>query len=412
MNGKMISIDAPGGGSFQAYLSVPRPGVGPGILLLQEIFGVNDYIRRIADEYADEGYVVIAPDLFWRLEPGLQLGYDDAGVKQAREYNQRFDVDQGVRDAGTVLDALRARPELRGKVAALGYCLGGRLAMLAAARLDVDAAISYYGVNLEAHLGEAPVVKCPILFHFPENDRYADANVREKVRAAFAAHDYFDFFVYRGADHAFSNPDRPAYDRISAQIARSRTIGMLRQWLGPRYDLNALWERHGDYEFAIRDADATIATMVAEPYVNHIPTLTGGIGRRELHRFYKYHFIPTLPKDTKLRPVSRTIGADSVVDELLFCCTHTEEIDWLLPGIAPTGKYLEIPTVVIIQFRGDQIAHEHIYWDSASALVQVGALDPRGLPTTGIETARKALNEKSSASNLLMARWSESEGKE
>jgi carboxymethylenebutenolidase len=388
MKGTSISISVNINGEHRdAYLATPPAGTGPGLLVLDDV-GADEHRRKTADEYAMEGYVALAPDL---------RSLDDA---------------QAVHDVDTALEALRARPAVRGKIAVLGYGSGGRLAFLAAARLKVDAAIAYYPVGLDAYLGEASAVGCPILFHLAENDQQVTAAQREKIRAAFAAHDNVEFFVYRGADRGFSNRGSEAYDRISAQIARSRTIGLLRTYLGPRYDLNAMWERHGDCEFALRDVDATMATMVDEPYVNHIPTLTGGIGKRELYRFYKHHFIPGLPKDTKMIPISRTIGSDSVVDEVLFCFTHDQEVDFLLPGIAPTGKWVEVPLVVIIQFRGDKVAHEHIYWDSASALVQVGALDPKGLPTTGIDTARKAIDEKSIPSNRLMARWKDSAGKD
>ena len=120
-----------------------------------------------------------------------------------------------------------------------------------------------------------------------------------------------------------------------------------------------------------------MATMVPEPYVNHIPTMTGGVGQRELARFYRHHFIPTTPADTKLIPISRTIGADRVVDEMLFCFTHDIEIDWMLPGLTPTGKYVEVPLVAIVCFRGDKLYNEHIYWDQASVLVQIGAARAR-----------------------------------
>jgi carboxymethylenebutenolidase len=385
MTGMVISISAESG-LFDAYLATPPAGSGPGLILLDEV-DANEGLRQAADEYAAEGYVALALNL------------------------RNLDADQATQDVGAARSALRARPEVRGKVAVLGYGEGGRPAFLAAARLQLGAAISYDPIGLEAHLEEASAVRCPILFHFAENDQQFTAAQREKIRAALAAHDSAEFFVYRGANRGFSRRGSDSYDRISTQIARSRTIGLLRTSLGPRYDLNAMWERHGDCEFALRDVDATMATMVDEPYVNHIPTLTGGIGRRELYRFYKHHFIPGLPKDTKMVPISRTIGPDSVVDEVLFCFTHDQEVDFLLPGIAPTGKWVEVPLVVIIQFRGDKVAHEHIYWDSASALVQVGALDPNGLPTTGINTARKAIDEKSVPSNRLMARWAESAGK-
>jgi carboxymethylenebutenolidase len=151
-------------------------------------------------------------------------------------------------------------------------------------------------------------------------------------------------------------------------------------------------------------------TMVASPYVNHIPTMTGGVGATDLARFYRNHFIPKTPKDTKLIPISRTIGADRVVDEMLFCFTHDIEIDWMLPGVAPTGKYVEIPLVAIVNFRGPKLYHEHIYWDQASVLVQIGLLDASRLPTAGVETAKKLLDE-TLPSNSLMKRWAESEGK-
>jgi carboxymethylenebutenolidase len=182
---------------------------------------------------------------------------------------------------------------------------------------------------------------------------------------------------------------------------------LLRSAIGPRYDLAALWEKHCECEFATRSADETMKTMVAEPYVNHMPTMTGGVGQKELHRFYKHHFIPTLPEDTKLVPISRTVGADRVVDELLLCFTHDKEIDWLLPGIKPTGKYVEAPTIAVVCFRGDKIWHEHIYWDQASVLVQIGLLKPGKLPIAGRETAKKAVDE-SLPSNTLMKAWAKS----
>ena len=178
----------------------------------------------------------------------------------------------------------------------------------------------------------------------------------------------------------------------------------------PGPDLAALWEAHCRYEFETRDVDATMSTMVAEPCVNHVPTMTGGVGHDELKRFYKYHFIGGNPPDTELIPVSRTVGTDQVVDELLFRFTHTSEIDWMLPGVAPTGREVEIPLVAIVRFVGDKVAHEHIYWDQASVLVQVGLLDPVGLPVAGIDTARKVVNN-TLPSNAMMRRWSESADK-
>lgn len=176
------------------------------------------------------------------------------------------------------------------------------------------------------------------------------------------------------------------------------------------HDLVALWEQHCRFEFETRDVDATMATMVDEPYVNHVPTMTGGVGHDQLKRFYRYHFIGANPPDMRLVPVSRTVGSESLVDEMLLRFTHSCEIDWMLPGIPPTGRQVEIPMVAVIHFRDGKLAHEHIYWDQASVLMQIGKLDPAGLPVAGAETARKML-DKTLPSNRLMRNWAGSEGK-
>jgi len=179
----------------------------------------------------------------------------------------------------------------------------------------------------------------------------------------------------------------------------------------PDHDLAALWEAHCRHEFETRDVDATMATMVAAPYVNHIPTMAGGVGHDQLKRFYKYHFIGANPPDTDMIRVSRTVGTDRIVDELIFRFTHTETIDWMLPGIAPTGRRVEVPLVAIVQFRDGKVAHEHIYWDQASVLVQIGKLDATDLPVAGAETARKVLDAKLPSNTLLRDTWATSEGK-
>jgi carboxymethylenebutenolidase len=167
------------------------------------------------------------------------------------------------------------------------------------------------------------------------------------------------------------------------------------------HDLVTLWEAHCRYEFETRDVDATMATMVAQPYVNHIPTMTGGVGHDALKRFYANHFIGANPPDFAMTPVSRTVGTDRVVDEFVLRFTHTTEIDWMLPGVSPTGRPVEVPMIAIVQFEGDKLVHEHIYWDQATVLVQIGLLDPKGLPVVGVEQARKVI-DKSLPSNALM----------
>jgi carboxymethylenebutenolidase len=167
--------------------------------------------------------------------------------------------------------------------------------------------------------------------------------------------------------------------------------------------LRQLWEEHMQYEFSTRNTDDTLATMVDDAYVNHIPVLTGGVGRDELREFYSKRFIPQMPPDTEMTPVSRTIGEDQLVDEMVFKFTHSIRMDWMLPGIPPTGKPVEVPLVAIVRFRDGKLAHEHIYWDQASVLVQIGLIDPAKLPVVGVESARKVLDPSLSA-NALMCR--------
>ena len=170
--------------------------------------------------------------------------------------------------------------------------------------------------------------------------------------------------------------------------------------------LSDLWEEHMRCEFATHNTEDTLATMVEDAYVNHIPVLTGGVGKEALREFDSKRFIPQMPPDTQVTPVSRTVGTDQLVDEMIFKFTHTVRMDWMLPGIAPTGKRVEVPLVAIVRFRDNKLAHEHIYWDQASVLVQLGLLDAGTLPVVGIESARKVL-DNSLPSNELMDRVSQ-----
>lgn len=409
MTGQYIEIPAADGGRFRAYLAVPRSGRGPGIVLCQEIFGVNAYVREVADLYAEEGYTVLAPDLFWRMEPNVELGYTPDDWQRAFGFFQKFDLDRGIDDITATVKHMRTLPQVVGKVGALGFCLGGKLAFLAAARSGVDVAVGYYGVGLDGHLDEAAKIRCPLVLHCAELDKFAPMEATEKVKAAFAGRDDVAVHVYPGVDHAFARTGGDHFHKPSALMAHHRSIAAFRKAMGPHHDFSALWDAHCMHEFGTRDVDATMATMVDQPYVNHIPTMTGGVGHDALKRFYKYHFIPKTPADTTLVPISRTIGEGIVVDEMLFCFTHDIEIDWMLPGVAPTGKRVEIPLVAIVKFRGDKLFNEHIYWDQASVLVQIGKLDPTGLPIAGIETARKLVDE-TLPSNTLMAQWPASAG--
>lgn len=165
--------------------------------------------------------------------------------------------------------------------------------------------------------------------------------------------------------------------------------------------LNDLWEEHLRTEFNQHSADEAIATMAANPLVNQVPVMIGGDGREELHEFYAKYFLPQIPPDTEMVPVSRTIGQGRLVEEMVFRFTHTIAMDWMLPGIPPTGKRAEVAMLVVVQFEGDKMAHEHLYWDQASVLVQLGLLQPGGLPVVGAEGARSVLDRSIRLNGLL-----------
>jgi carboxymethylenebutenolidase len=155
-----------------------------------------------------------------------------------------------------------------------------------------------------------------------------------------------------------------------------------------------LWQQHTDHEFVTRDTESTLATMVDDAYVNHVPVMTGGSGKEALRAFYSQDFIPHMPPDTKLIPISRTVGENQLVDEMIFSFTHTEEMPWMLPGIPPTHCRVEVPLVAIIGFRDGKLAHERIYWDQASVLKQIGLISDAKLPAFGVETAKKVMGSR------------------
>ncbi|WP_448761227.1 dienelactone hydrolase family protein [Acinetobacter tandoii] len=413
MAGQTIQIKTETGKQFSAYLVAPSSGKGPGIVLCQEIFGVNAAMREKANFLAEEGYTVLVPDLFWRSAANIELGYTPEDFQKAYALYQQYDENLGVEDIQDSLTYLQTRPEcdMSTGLGVVGYCLGGKLAYLAACRLpEVACAVGYYGVGLENVLDELANLKGRLVLHIAELDQFTPPDARQAILQAASQYSNVKAYVYEDVDHAFARPKSEHYHKPSARFAHERTVTALHDTIGPHYDLVALWEEHIRHEFDTRDVPATMATMVAEPYVNHIPTLTGGVGQSQLARFYRYHFVHQNPEDMKITSISRTVGSTQVVDEFIMSFTHDTEIDWLLPGVKPTGKYVEIPMLGVIQFRGSKLCHEHIYWDQASVLVQIGLLNPEGLPVAGVETAKKLLNEDL-PSNTLMPSWNSSEGK-
>ncbi|MFQ5669199.1 MAG: dienelactone hydrolase family protein [Acidobacteriota bacterium] len=400
----METIRAFDGGEFQGYLAVPPSGRGPGIVLMQEIFGINQVMRDVADQYAAHGFTVICPDLFWRQEPGVVLtDRTEKEWERAFELYNGLDEAKAVEDSAAALAFLRGHPACTGKIGGVGFCLGGKLAYLLAARFDPDAAVGYYGVGIEKALEEAEGITAPLLLHLAGEDQFCPPEARAAIHTALDSHPRATLHDYPGNNHAFARPGGEHHDPAAAELADLRSMEFfVRHLVGGRGpDLSALWDEHVNCEFTTRDAEDTLETMVEDAYVNHVPTLTGGVGREALREFYSKRFIPQMPPDTAMTPVSRTVGPDRVVDEMVFSFTHTIEMDWMLPGVAPTGKKVDVPLIAVVHFRGGKLAHEHIYWDQASVLVQLDLLDAGSLPVAGAETARKVLDPGLPANALI-----------
>ncbi|KWE72075.1 carboxymethylenebutenolidase [Burkholderia ubonensis] len=225
-------IDIPtGNDSFGGYLALPRRGNGPAVIIVQEIFGVNAHIRSVADQYAADGYVALAPDVFWRTQPRVELAYEGADRDKGIELLQKTDVNLAVADVAAAADLLRTRPEAGGKVAAIGYCFGGRLAYLAAATGKIDAAVAYYGGRIQNALDVAGKVTQPILFHYAENDHAIPLAAVDQVKAAFAGRDNAAFHLYPGAEHGFNCAERASYNQRAAALAHGRTLTFLAEHL-------------------------------------------------------------------------------------------------------------------------------------------------------------------------------------
>lgn len=405
----MATIKSFDGRAFDGYLAIPASGYGPGIVVLQEIFGVNHYMRSVADWYASHGFVALCPDLFWRIEPRIELTDKGDDWKRAIELYQAIDEDKAVEDSAAAVEFLRRSSLCNGRVGAVGFCMGGNLAYLLSARFKPDCAVGYYGVSIEKSLDEAENLSGPLLLHIAKNDKFCPPDAQTQIHAALAGNPLVTIHDYEGMDHAFGRPGGEHYDAAAAELANLRTLEFFVHNLAgagmaaAQQTLSARWDDHVKYEFATRNTDDTLETMVADSYVNHVPVMTGGVGHAELREFYSQRFIPQMPPDTAMTPVSRTIGVDRIVDEMVFEFTHTSKMDWMLPGVEPTGKHVKVALVVIVHFREGKLAHEHIYWDQASVLAQLGLIDSSKLPVAGVESAHKVL-DPTLPSNELMNR--------
>ena len=231
MSSQTITVAAPSGGHFSAYLAKPEAGFAPGLVLLQEIFGVNDLMRALADGYALAGFYVIVPDLFWRQQPGVELDdQQEADWQRAFALYQGFDEDQGVADAIAALQALRALPHCT-RVGSVGYCLGGKLAYLMATRSDTHCNVSYYGVGIENNLHELAQIKQPYLAHIAAADEFVPPEAQTQLLEAFAPYPITTAYQYPDVNHAFARPGGANFNPEAAGLANQRTLEFLKQHL-------------------------------------------------------------------------------------------------------------------------------------------------------------------------------------
>ncbi|KAF8514973.1 hypothetical protein JB92DRAFT_2811096 [Gautieria morchelliformis] len=359
-----------------------RRGHGPGLIVFLPSLDPqvdSPRARKLLDpapvqKWAEEGFAVV----------GITSGGD-------------LTVEEGLRLAVAAL-AKQDEVDIKDKIGVLVYDPQNLLPVLNAMPGEPRlVCIVSYG----AHAQESPV---PLLSHIPETQQPGYHNT-----PTISSHKYptsGTFFVL---------PRGPHYHARSAALSHTRSLVFLRQHCGgPYFDIEAIWEEHMHFEFETRSLAKTMGTMVAEPYVNHVPTMTGGTGRKELSAFYRDHFIFSNPTDIAFEPVSRTVGADRIIDEYILTMTHDRIVDCILPGVPPSGRKVAIPMISVVNVRGDRLHHEHIWWDQAGALKQVGVIPthtpyplPDGkqrlcLPIAGAETARLLADETDGRSNEML----------
>jgi len=229
--GETIIIDTPDG-SFGAYVAKPVSPKAPAIVVIQEIFGVNAVMRAITDDFAREGYLAICPDLFWRIEPGIDItDQSEAEWKRAFELFNAFDVEAGVKDIDATIDHIRADPACSGKVGTVGFCLGGLLAFLTAARTDADASVAYYGVGIEKYTAEADKLAQPLLLHIAEEDQFVPKAAQQLILSALKNHPQIEIHTYPGRDHAFARRGGEHYHAADAAAAQERTLAFFKKAL-------------------------------------------------------------------------------------------------------------------------------------------------------------------------------------
>ena len=340
----------------------PEDAHGPGILVLYPKGYDQNTIIKNTTLYAAEGYNCIS-----------------------------LTTENSDEDAiNSLINKVKSVESLVGQIAVIAFGQASSVAMTMSKHPSIKCAVCYGPPHIDVAQST-----CDIIIHSSAPEIFSHLEGQSNLK----------IFSYPDVSSEFFSPTSASYNKSATLIAYSRTLEAIRNKIGPIYDLTALWELHTQYEFGERNVDATMSTMVDAPYVNHIPTMTGGVGYKDLKKFYTNFFVNSNPPDTKLVPISRTVGSDRLVDEMIFSFTHTCEVPWMLPNVEPTNKFVQVPLVAIVNFRGNKLYHEHIYWDQASVLAQIGALDPEGLPIVGAQTAEKLMDESLPSNELMGDAW-------
>ncbi|KAF0322995.1 lea domain protein [Colletotrichum asianum] len=363
-------------------LPLSRRGTGPGLILLvpslDKALAIEEGVPSLPVKWAEEGYTVAA------IEQGALKG----------------NALQALQAATTALKGSdKCEPKDVVGLAAYDPEMWNSIATSISEFPEIVSAVVYANSSDKKSLAPSPV---PVAYHFAGKSE-GDAE-RSSTR--------MEYFYPAAKSHKFATPFQEHFHYNTEALSHTRNLTLLKgQMKSPIFDLEAIWDEHTWYEFADRSVEHTMSTMVQEPYVNHVPTLTGGVGRGPLTNFYRHNFIFNNSADTELELISRTIGIDRVVDEFIFKFTHEQEIDWLLPGVPPTGRSAEIPFAAVVNIRGDRLYHEHISWDQGTALTQLGLLPeylpfPGGeleyrVPVAGLETAMKLRSRHSVQSNEM-----------
>ncbi len=224
MSTSWISVDSASGGTFKAYVSLPPAGFGPGLLIIQEIFGVNEHIKAVCDQYASDGFVAVAPDIFWRDKPLTDLSYDSESVKIGKNLYSNLNIHLAASDLQRTVEAIRHIPSCNGKVGSVGFCMGGLLSYVSAARAGVDSAVSYYGCGIENYFELVPDITCPILFHFADKDEFITSHTINNIKKKFSNKKQVRIIVHKNVTHGFNCWRRQSWNQATAAVARGQSL--------------------------------------------------------------------------------------------------------------------------------------------------------------------------------------------